>query len=1460
MKAMRAKINCATRTCVIFCLLHALSLAQQDFSCPLKGFISFSAEDEEYQNVYGTKAFSQMAAAVLAVDDFNARNPAVVPELAHDTYKNCPVQFPVIEIFDAYDQGSASKSLIGGESSCSSEYYIPCAIVGPYSDVPTTESSTIAEAWGVPVISHGVSESKFGSGKYPTVFSTTVNMHAIGEVIVQFLRSKGRTNSLASIYTSSDFGLFSHESIMNAAKESEGEFQRRFSQKISTPFIAEDFERPFSVGYAMRELKIKGYRTIVLILNNMLDQISPIADAVEENQMNRGGHFYVFVLPPDMELDEVVLEAKSNTNITKLINGAGVVRVLDGFTYNTNDAFLKHWMAQNSSLVDSINMKNPMREGSKGYYSASSDYFKTQPQVGSSFMYDAVMVAGMAKCHEILLKKNNVGGGGGGGGGGNNGGGGGGNNGGGGGNNGGGRSGNGGGVGGILEGSSGGGGGGNNNGRGGGNNGGGHEVRRYRRLQTKGQGKRNTYVEAIKGLTFTGATGKVEFGESRRFSRNRIRSSVAYGVYNFRAISSNQTLYYLSEVITGDTTNGTITESPDGPFIFADGKSIPPELLHDIPIMNYLTGGVQLFGLLFMSLSLFLNLLSTGLVSCYLHRTSIQNAQPVSLYAILLGSTTMVCSILLQSFDESYTTWSNVDTMCKIFPWALMTGFLLAYTALFSKLIVMKRSDFFSKFDIIITCLCALLILAIVAVFCVWVSTEPVAWVREIVDPVTLESYGICKREGSEHYTLISLVAILLLCMAYMAFRVKKLPQHFSEARWILFAIVSHIQILFIGLPLLHFIKATETDLYYLISSLLIWLVNFSMVMLIFGPKFYSIIFQGFKMSDSVWAVTMSDLHFDDPPEVIGRGTFGLVLLAEYRGTNIAVKRVLPPPVKSKIGVTQIFEGTTSAQKSVIDIKGVNSGSTGDTSSIPGSSKSYEALKLDFILEMRAISKLRHPSITTIMGAIVSRKEEPMMIMEYMDHGSLYDVLHNETMSLEGEIILPILCDIAQGLRFLHAATPAVIHGDLKAANVLVDSRFRAKVADFGLSQKRQINIVGSEQIKVTGTPFWMAPELLLHQSSNNAATDVYSFGVILYELYSRKEPYEGEEAAEVLKLVADPSVCKRPPIPDSCPKQVQDIMNECLNHDPQKRPSFADLDVRLRDLDVDKVEPYEMMNSWQEKKRTDKLLFEVFPRHIAEALRDGRKIEAETRSIVTIFFSDIVGFTNISSTLEPIKISLMLDRLYHSFDQISRKYDVFKVETIGDAYMAVTNLVNDQPDHAKRIAAFSVDAMKAANETLIDLDDPERGCVNIRVGFHSGPVVANVVGSRNPRYCLFGDTVNTASRMESNSIENRIHCSQRAAKLLREQNPDIPLSSRGVITVKGKGEMHTYWVNEGSRDILALDAEDFIVNRVKRENSKKSILNRESIRQSILNKGNSRKSILNKENSGKRITNKTKY
>ena len=361
-----------------------------------------------------------------------------------------------------------------------------------------------------------------------------------------------------------------------------------------------------------------------------------------------------------------------------------------------------------------------------------------------------------------------------------------------------------------------------------------------------------------------------------------------------------------------------------------------------------------------------------------------------------------------------------------------------------------------------------------------------------------------------------------------------------------------------------------------------------------------------------------------------------------------------------------------------------------------------------------------------------------------------------------------------------------------------MDSKFRAKVSDFGLAktQKEETGRVAR------GTPFWLAPEILLGETGNTAKADMYAIGVTLCEMYSRKDPYDGENVAQVLKEVCDKSINKRPLISPSCPHKVSRLIKSLLLVDPRFRPTAKELDNRLDELDTAAFEPKnQRRHQQQHNARNDEytqLLYQIFPRHVADILRQGGKVEPESHETVTIFFSDIVGFTRIASTVDPMKISNLLDRLYHSFDSLARKHGVFKIETIGDAYMCASNLEGDQSsDHAKRIAEFAFDAVEAASSTLIDQDDPSKGSVEIRVGFHSGPVVSNVVGSLNARYGLFGDAVNTAARMESTSEAGRIQCSEVSAKLLYHQAPTIPVVQRGKTSVKGKGSMMTYWVNK---------------------------------------------------------------
>ncbi|XP_040469819.1 guanylate cyclase soluble subunit beta-2-like [Falco naumanni] len=209
-----------------------------------------------------------------------------------------------------------------------------------------------------------------------------------------------------------------------------------------------------------------------------------------------------------------------------------------------------------------------------------------------------------------------------------------------------------------------------------------------------------------------------------------------------------------------------------------------------------------------------------------------------------------------------------------------------------------------------------------------------------------------------------------------------------------------------------------------------------------------------------------------------------------------------------------------------------------------------------------------------------------------------------------------------------------------------------------------------------------------------------------------------------------------------------------------------------------------------EEKKKTEALLYAMLPQHVANQLKEGKRVEAGEFKECTILFSDVVTFTNICAQCEPIQIVLMLNSMYLRFDRLTTVHDVYKVETIGDAYMVVGGVPVPVPTHAERVANFALGMIIAAK----GVQNPVSGNpIQIRVGIHTGPVLAGVVGEKMPRYCLFGDTVNIASRMESHGVPSKIHLSSSAYQCLKYKN--FEMTERGEIEVKGKGKMHTYFL-----------------------------------------------------------------
>ncbi|KAG7339562.1 adenylate and guanylate cyclase catalytic domain containing protein [Nitzschia inconspicua] len=214
-------------------------------------------------------------------------------------------------------------------------------------------------------------------------------------------------------------------------------------------------------------------------------------------------------------------------------------------------------------------------------------------------------------------------------------------------------------------------------------------------------------------------------------------------------------------------------------------------------------------------------------------------------------------------------------------------------------------------------------------------------------------------------------------------------------------------------------------------------------------------------------------------------------------------------------------------------------------------------------------------------------------------------------------------------------------------------------------------------------------------------------------------------------------------------------------------------------------------------------LLNENVPAAGAQAAEDRSKPIADLFPDTTIMFADIVGFTAWSSAREPSQVFTLLESIYRAFDMQAKKRRVFKVEVVGDCYVAVCGLPDPKKEHFVIMARFSVDCLRIFHNQLAELEvslGPDTCNLALRVGLHSGPVVAGVLRGEKSRFQLFGDTMNTASRMESTGVPNKIQISQETATLLSSVGKEHWYTEReDKITAKGKGELNTYFLHRES-------------------------------------------------------------
>ncbi|KAL3097057.1 hypothetical protein niasHS_002773 [Heterodera schachtii] len=352
-------------------------------------------------------------------------------------------------------------------------------------------------------------------------------------------------------------------------------------------------------------------------------------------------------------------------------------------------------------------------------------------------------------------------------------------------------------------------------------------------------------------------------------------------------------------------------------------------------------------------------------------------------------------------------------------------------------------------------------------------------------------------------------------------------------------------------------------------------------------------------------------------------------------------------------------------------------------------------------------------------------------------------------------------------------------------------------------------------------------------------AADMYSLGMVLYQILFKLEPFyernlPPSKILQKIALASEDDQIIRPSFPnqqqiaaseEAYNLQLLSALEACWLELPEMRPNIkrvkAIVNANLKstgsgslvDQMMKMMEDYTTNLEQLVKERTvlleeaqqqaDRLLKNMLPASVADDLKAGRSVPPLLYLGATVLFSDIRGFTRMASSSTPLQVVNFLNDLFSGFDAIIAKHDAYKVETIGDAYMIVSGVPRENGNsHVQHIGDIAL-KMRSFVTNFKVTHRPD-DIMMVRIGFHSGSVAAGVVGLAAPRYCLFGDTVNMASRMESSGVANKIQISESSSNLLKCFYHHFIVMERGKIDIKGKGECTTFFL-EGKEQTVPL-------------------------------------------------------
>ncbi|CAH1257859.1 NPR1 [Branchiostoma lanceolatum] len=525
--------------------------------------------------------------------------------------------------------------------------------------------------------------------------------------------------------------------------------------------------------------------------------------------------------------------------------------------------------------------------------------------------------------------------------------------------------------------------------------------------------------------------------------------------------------------------------------------------------------------------------------------------------------------------------------------------------------------------------------------------------------------------------------------------------------------------------------------------------------------------------------------------------------------------------------------------------------------------KQHVSMSRAQLVELKVMKGINNEHLNRFIG-VCTERPNICYLFQYCTRGSVRDVLDNDNIEVDDMFQISFIVDIAKGMEYIHQSI-IKYHGKLKSTKCVLDQRWVVKITDYGLkefkfgadvleepkeqeaksmdpstskdpsrdgeTENRQLLIPrckGTEML-------WTAPEILRNSRSiANYATapksDVYSYGIIVHEILTGDMPYSsfGLNPSEVLAKIAGGM---RPPFRPMLPSSdkihplILRIMQECWTEDPLRRPDFASVrsqlfkelkagkNTNLMDDIIHKMETYTSKLEKMVEERNDQLMGErmraeavldaLLPRPVAEKLKLGEQVPPEFFEQATIFFSDIVGFTKISAASTPFETIDLLNDLYSLLDGILSQHDVYKVETIGDAYMVASGLPQRNGDrHAAEICNMALHIQLAMSQKFVIKHMPGTP-LKLRVGVHTGSVAAGVVGTTMPRYCLFGDTVTTANMMESRGAAHRVHISSTTRAALMTMT-GYHIEPRGKVELTDDAMSEHNVKRTGGNDVLA--------------------------------------------------------